>query len=151
MGRTCGRIAAILIVALIGGGASYAAPQPSEQIHNEIFNHEQQLAKAEKNKDRQYFERTLDDKLIFVAFNGLVFTKQKLVSDLTYIDVSQYSIENMKVRDLGPGAALATYDLRLNGSVAGHNLPQKQYASSVWLKVNGEWKLMFHQSTPAHH
>jgi hypothetical protein len=46
---------------------------------------------------------------------------------------------------------LVTYDLNINGKVAGHNLPAKQYASSVWVKPAGQWQLIFHQVTPAHH
>jgi hypothetical protein len=143
----------VAMVALSSGAQSRSRAEQSEvssNIQTEIYNQEHQLANAEKTKDRHYFEKTLDDKLIFVVYNGLVFTKQKIVQDLTYIDVTRYSIANMKVRALGPEAALATYDLDLNGSIAGHALPTKQYASSVWLK-NGEWRLKFHQSTPAHH
>jgi hypothetical protein len=47
---------------------------------------------------------------------------------------------------------LLTYDLRINEKVAGHQVPQKQYASSVWVKDGGQWKLLFHQgTTPANH
>jgi hypothetical protein len=124
---------------------------PAQNVQTIIYNLEHQLAQAEKQQDRSFFENELNDRLIYVAFNGLVLTKSKLVSAVSYIDVSHYRIENMKVRVLGADAALATYDLTSGGSLAGHDLPGKQYASSVWVKNGGNWQLIFHQSTPAHH
>lgn len=140
---------AMLIVGLFGGPAT--AAQHPERLQETIYNEEHQLAKAEEQKDRSYFERKLDEHLIFVAYNGLVLTKSEIVRGITYIDVSRYAIENLKVRTLGEDAALATYDLKASGSVVGHNLPAKQYASSVWVRSGGDWQLIFHQSTPAHH
>lgn len=131
-----------------------AAPKrraPSPSLQDALYNEEQQLASAEKRQDKNYLERKLDDAIIYVAYNGLVLTKAKMVDSLKYIDVAQYSIANLKVRRLGAAAGLVTYDLDLAAKVAGHGLPQKQYASSVWLKHGGQWRLIFHQSTPANH
>ncbi len=127
-------------------------PGPAgDGLQKALYNPEQQLANAEKRQDKAYFQHRLDDSLIFVGYNGLVFTKAKIVKSLNYIDVARYSIENMKVRSLGADAGLVTYDLLLSGNIAGHDLPQKQYASSVWVKKGAGWVLIFHQSTPAHH
>ncbi len=124
---------------------------PHQSVQNILHQQEQQLATAEKRQDKKYFQQKLDDNLIYVAYNGLVFTKDKILQSLNYIDVSRYSIQNTKVRPLGINAGLVTYDLLLNGSIAGHDLPKKMYASSVWVKRGGAWVLIFHQSTPAHH
>lgn len=140
----------ILLVFLLGA-SSLATAQATDPLHETIWNQEQSLAKAEKDKDRSYFEHKLDDRIIYVAYDGLVFTKSDIVKAVSYIDVSRYSIENMKVRALGSDAALATYDLVAKGSIAMHNLPDKQYTSSVCVKKGGDWLLIFHQSTPAHH
>ena len=115
------------------------------------FNLEHKLATAEKQQDKAFFQKTLDDRLVYVAYNGLVLDKAKLLSSMKYVDVNNYSMKNLKERELGPDAELVTYDLNINGDIAGRELPQKQYASSVWLKTAGGWKLVFHQATPAHH
>jgi hypothetical protein len=128
-----------------------SASLASSDLQTVIYNQEHRLAKAEQQKNRDFFNQSLDDALIYVAFNGLVFTKQQMMRDLTYIDVSDYEMENVKVRALGSSAALVTYDLKLKGKVAGHDLPSKQYASSVWVRDGHDWRLIFHQSTPAHH
>jgi hypothetical protein len=142
----------LLTIAIFASApAAFAQDRPTHSLQTQIYNEEHQLASAERSQNPSFFQQKLDPALIYVAYNGLVFTKDKLVSDLGYIDVSHYGIENMKVRSLGHGAALATYDLILNGNIAGQKLPSKQYASSVWVESGGQWKLIFHQCTPAHH
>jgi len=120
-------------------------------LQTTVYNLEHRLALAEKQQDKHFFRQVLDNRLVYVAYNGLVFDKSKLLASMKYVDVNNYSIRNLKVRALGPQAALVTYDLDINANVAGTNLPHKQYASSVWLRQAGEWKLLFHQATPAHH
>ena len=127
------------------------ANQPGRPLENTAFNLEHKLAQAEKQGDKAFFEHTLDPGLVYVAYNGLVFDKNKLLASMKYVDVNNYSMENLKIRELGPDAVLVTYDLRINAKVAGTHLPQKQYASSVWLKRAAAWKLVFHQATPADH
>jgi len=122
-----------------------------QQASDVLYNQEQQLANAEKQKDKSYFQQKLDDDLIYVAYNGLVFDKAKILESLNFIDVSSYEIKNMKVRSLAPEAGLVTYDLLLDAKIAGHDLPPKEYASSLWVKHGDNWMLVFHQVTPAHH
>lgn len=134
--------------------AQQKEPRPSQAgkaVENAAFNLEHKLAQAEKQGDKAFFERTLDPGLVYVAYNGLVFDRQKLLASMKYVDVNNYSMENLKIRELGPEAVLVTYDLKINAKVAGTHLPQKQYASSVWLKRPRAWKLVFHQATPADH
>lgn len=109
-------------------------PDPSSSLQDALYNEEQQLASAEKRQDKAYLERVLDDEIIYVAYNGLVLTKAKMVDSMKYINVAQYSIENLKVRRLGAAAGLVTYDLALDAKVAGHGLPA---SSTVWLKRGG--------------
>lgn len=143
------------------GGKAFSAPGAnaatlqkagsSGDLQSTLYNLEHRLATAEKQQDKRFFQQTLDDQLVYVAYNGLVFDKAKLLSSMKYVDVNNYSIKNLKMRSLGRHAALVTYDLDITANVAGTKLPHKQYASSVWLLNAGEWKLVFHQATPAHH
>ena len=134
--------------ALQGQAQGNASPSPGDTA---AFNLEHKLASAEKQQDKAFFQKTLDDRLVYVAYNGLVLNKAKLLSSMKYVDVNDYSMKNMKQRELGANAELVTYDLKINGDIAGRELPEKQYASSVWLKTAQGWKLVFHQATPAHH
>lgn len=131
-------------------GTAQKAPSPGS-LQTTIYNLEHRLALAEKQQNKHFFQKALDNQLVYVAYNGLVFDKAKLLASMKYVDVNNYSIKNLKLRPLGARAALVTYDLDINANVAGTKLPHKQYASSVWLLNAGEWKLVFHQATPAHH
>jgi hypothetical protein len=53
---------------------------------------------AERNHDTAAFSRLLRDQLIYVAFNGWVFTKKDVISKMRYIDVEKYDPDNIKVR-----------------------------------------------------
>lgn len=130
---------------------SHAGSATGDALQATVYNLEHRLAVAEKQQDKHFFQQVLDNQLVYVAYNGLVFDRARLLASMKYVDVNNYSIKNLKVRSLGTEAALATYDLDINANVAGTKLPHKQYASSVWLRRAGAWKLVFHQATPAHH
>jgi hypothetical protein len=144
--------AATLICVTISTTCAQSHPwSASGKVQDAVYNLEHQLAKAEKQHNKKFFETSLDNGLVYVAYNGLVFTKEKLLSSMQYIDVNHYAMENFKTRALGPDAALVTYDLKINAQIAGSQLPAKQYASSVWVRNGNGWQLIFHQTTPAQH
>lgn len=120
-------------------------------LHDQLVNNEKQLTNAEVKKSAPFFQKALAPDFIDVAYNGLVLTKETILKNLQYVNVNGAQMKNFKLRRLGKDAALITYDLDEQASVAGHKTPQKQYASSVWIDQNGHWLLVFHQVTPAEH
>ena len=90
-----------------------------------------------------------------VGFDGSQVSAEHLAEHLDGIfadhPTSPYVAKVRWVRPLGPDAALLTYDLMVHGAIAGHQLPQRLYASSVWVQRNGHWLAVLHQETPAHH
>jgi len=132
-------------------GSSPAVGTGSKELENQLVKNEERLASSEKDNDPDFLRKALADDLIYVAFNGWVFTKDKIVRDVRYIDVDQYKMENFKVRHLGPDSAVLTYDLMTKGAIAGRRLPHQLYAASVWVKKGDHWILALHQETPAHH
>ena len=138
------------ISAMRAGFFSEVAGTGTKALQNQLVANEQRLAQSEQNKDRAFLQQALADDFIYVAYNGLVFTKDKIVRAVKYMDISHYKMENFKVRSLGPQAAVLTYDLLIQGNVAGRELPQKEYASSVWIAKGGHWIAVLHQETPAH-
>ncbi|HEY7353157.1 MAG TPA: nuclear transport factor 2 family protein [Terriglobales bacterium] len=122
-----------------------------KNIEVEIKKREHALSTAEHEHNSAAFKQLLRNDLIYVAFNGWVFTKADLISKMKYIDVDEYDTENIKVRLPNPHAALITYDLKAKATIAGHDLPKKQYVSSLWIETGGKWELLFHQATPDTH
>ena len=123
----------------------------TDKLRAQLENQEKQLAGAEKSQSKTSLEDLLSRDLIFVAYNGLVFDQQNLLEKIGYLNLNQYKMENVKFRQVGPSAALITYDLLVNANVVGQKLPHKQYASSLWIKQGDRWQLLFHQATPAAH
>lgn len=146
-------ISTIVLFALISAMAGVAQQKNADEtgLRDTLAQNEQALIQAEKQHDAATFHKLLRDDLIYVAFNGWVFTKKELIAKMHYIDVQRYTPENIKLRLPSPNIALITYDLTAKANIAGHNLPHKQYVSSLWVKNSGEWQLLFHQATPATH
>lgn len=142
-------IGAILVNAFFGFGQT-SRPQGGS-LEKQLTDHELALVQAEKHHDNAAFNRLLDDRLIYVAFNGWVFTKKDVISKMHYIDVEKYDPENIKVRLPSRDTALITYDLKAKASIAGHGIPKSQYVSSLWVRKGDQWQLLFHQATPATH
>lgn len=141
----------ILVLGMAAFSVGQGTPAMSNQIRDELFNHERDLANAEKQHDKSVFEKLLARDLVYIAFNGWVFNQQELLSKMQYVDVGHYHMANMKVRTIGALAAIVTYDLDVNAELGGHGTPSKQYVSSVWVKEKDGWKLLLHQATPATH
>ena len=120
-------------------------------VHNRLYDLEHQFGQALQRKDAGFLSAHTASDFIDVAWNGLVFDKSKLLSDLAYLAISRYEMSNMKFRPLGADAGLVTYDLKIDASAAGKDAPRHQYASSVWVKREGTWMLQMHQVTPADH
>ncbi|HZR64766.1 MAG TPA: nuclear transport factor 2 family protein [Terriglobales bacterium] len=128
-----------------------ATSHKASDVRQQLVADEQALVAAEKHHDRSAFSHLLREDLIYVAFNGWVFTKKDIVSKMRYIDVDEYDPANIKVRVPAADTALITYDLKAKTSIAGHDLPKSQYVSSLWVRKNNRWQLLFHQATPATH
>ncbi len=154
-------VALVLACLLAGGWAQARKPQLKnadavedggpDPLRDELVRDEQMVADAQEQKNANVLRQALADDFLYVAYNGLVFTKPQIVKDLKYMDVSRYRMQNFKVRRLGSAAALLAYDLDIGGSIAGQDMPAKQYASSIWMNRSGRWVLIFHQETPANH
>lgn len=152
--------ALVLAYLVLIGTALAQPPQPPKtlaasssrvQLRDKLTNMEKDLAQAEQQKNKSFFDQALSPQFLMVAYNGLVFTKPELLGKLNYLDVKQYAMKNFKVRPIGRAGALLTYDLDIQASAAGRHAPSKQYASSVWVRDGHGWQLLFHQTTPANH
>jgi hypothetical protein len=147
----CLVVVLLLVCCALAAPAQIPPAARRKKVEGEVANKEHALARAERQHDSSAFKQLLRNDLIYVAFNGWVFTKADLISKMKYIDVDKYDTENVKVRLPNPHAALITYDLKAKASIAGHELPNKQYVSSLWVETRGKWELLFHQATPDTH
>lgn len=146
-------LATFLAATAVAQSAAPAAalPAASQSVKDLLYNDEQKLGAAEQKKNTAIFEQLLAPDFRQVMFNGMNLTRDQVLKDMKYIDVSHYVIKNVNYRALGPDAALLTYDLDIQASAAGKSAPSREYACSIWQRRGGRWMLVFHQTTPAGH
>lgn len=109
------------------------------------------LATAEQNHDTACLQQTFADDLIYVAYNGVQLSKQRLLEGLSQLKISGYSMKNFSLKQLGPNNVLLTYDLEVKGSIMGSDLPPKSHATSIWESRGDRWQLIYHAETPQKH
>jgi hypothetical protein len=131
------------------------ASQPSETdsaaVRDALYNREHELWLAEQKHNSDFFQHYLTPDFTFVAFNGMVFTKDKVAEAVSHVDVRNVEVKNVKMHPLDNEVVLLNYDVVIDADVLGQKIPPAQYASSVWVKQGSDWMLAFHQTTPAHH
>lgn len=131
--------------------ATPAEPTPEKSIQDELYNKENELGQAQRDHNATFFEQNLAGDFLYVAFNGLVLTKDKIVDALQHLQITTYEIHNVKFRPLGANAMQLAYDLTVQGDISGVPIPRQMYATSIWIKAGDSWRLAYHQTTPARH
>lgn len=86
----------------------------------------------------------LHDEFIEFGSTGRVYNKQILVDMLSSERPSTVTIRDFSVRQLASDTALVTY--RTVGQSG-----QEARRSSVWVREDGAWKMVFHQGTRISH
>jgi hypothetical protein len=83
----------------------------------------------------------------FVEFggSGRVFGKQQIVEALRVESPVRRTLADFRARWLAPGVVLVTYRVSRHDADGGA-VPSLR--SSVWERVEGRWRLVFHQGTP---
>lgn len=146
------RFALSILVVTIAASAQAPAPtKPPNPLAQNLIAAETRFIAAAKKHDADYFKRTLTDDYLFVGYDGQLHDRQEVLGERSSdaLDLMPY---NMKVVELGDGAALVTYDVVLHVPPEEDQGPPPRYQhwSSLWTRQGGQWKLKFQQSTPTH-
>jgi hypothetical protein len=87
----------------------------------------------------------LDDDFVEFGSSGRIYDKRQVLYHLSRQVPAVLAIQEFRVFELGPDAALVTYRARAD---SGKGRDEKySLRSSVWVQRAGEWKLIFHQGT----
>lgn len=74
-------------------------------------------------------------------------TREESLKTLPDLKLKEYAASKMKITKLGPDAALVTYSLGMKGTYKGKDVPEKSFASAVWVRKDGKWLEAFYQET----
>ncbi|MBA4187157.1 MAG: hypothetical protein C0467_03980 [Planctomycetaceae bacterium] len=75
-------------------------------------------------------------------------TRDESLKTLPELKLKEYAVSGMKVTLLSTEVALVTYSLGLKGTYKGKDVPEKNFASAVWVRKEGKWLEAYYQETP---
>lgn len=83
------------------------------------------------------------DDFIEFGSSGRVYNKNEIRAFLLSSEAPVPELKNFSVRDIGNNTFLVTYISEKNDTFT--------LRTSIWEEINGKWKILFHQGTPATH
>lgn len=102
---------------------------------------ERELGGSETRKDPGRIQELLSEEFLEFGSSGKVIRKRDFLESANRPDTTMYQLSDFSFRSLGESHILVTYR-----SVT--SPPQQvAYRSSIWVKENGKWRLLHHQST----
>ena len=111
---------------------------------DEIQALEEKLLSAEFRRDREAVAALLAEDFREFGSSGRVWSKQQILDQLATEEPFEAEIEDFEAMGLAADAVLVTYKvtLRRKGAESASSL-----RSSIWLKREGRWRILFHQGT----
>ena len=114
------------------------------QLHAHLFALEQELQGCSTRSDAERLGHLLADDFVEFGASGTVWgSKAEVIAGLQDEVFSPRGMSGFTVKMLSRGVALVTYRGHRQG--VGDSL-----RSSVWREEHGQWRMVFHQGTPAH-
>jgi hypothetical protein len=116
-----------------------------EGVAEHIRSLELRLLDPEVRASSEALAPLLADDFLEFGSSGRVFDKTGITARLVGQSGPELSLDDFAARRLAPDVVLATYRARIRGlgSAERHSL-----RSSVWIRRNGRWQMLFHQGTP---
>ena len=98
---------------------------------------------AFKDKKPDDFKKLVSANVVAVYAEGMS-DMQKELADMQKWDMKSFAISDYKVTSDGPGTAVATYKVAVEGTYDEKDQSGTYNAASVWKKQKGEWQAIFH-------
>lgn len=109
---------------------------------------EESLWRAETRFDREYLARVYADDFDEFGRSGRHWSREaSIAADIEAFE-TVLPLPHLRIRGLGPDVALLTYRSETTYPAEGVTLVANR--SSLWQRIEGEWRLRFHQGTPTH-
>ena len=87
----------------------------------------------------------LADEFVEFGSSGRAYNKKQILFALRKQIPGRLTIEEFRVREISPAAALVTY--RARAESADHKTEKSSLRSSVWVQRENGWQMIFHQGT----
>jgi hypothetical protein len=115
-------------------------------VAEQLLELEKKLLDPELRKNADKLAPLLGDDFVEFGSSGHAYDKRRTLFLLRKQQPKKLVIEEFRVIEIGPSAALVTYRA---GSESGRVEGAKySLRSSLWMQRNGAWQMVFHQGTP---
>ncbi|HXF79509.1 MAG TPA: DUF4440 domain-containing protein [Usitatibacter sp.] len=109
-------------------------------LRKHLFDLEQRLAAPAARISRQEAEELLAEEFVEFGSSGRVLDRASVVAAAATEKPSAWSIADFKVTSLSEDVALATY-------IATRGTGGSTLRCSIWKRIDGRWRMAFHQGT----
>jgi hypothetical protein len=129
--------------------AATATATPAGVSQADIEGKERQVWDAIKAKNWDAFAAFMTDDFVLVSPDGAL-TKAQMMEGIRKYDMTEYSFSDVRFIKVDDDLVVLAYTTREKSSYDGKPEPDKpSYASSAWVRRNGQWLAAFHQETTA--
>ena len=107
---------------------------------------EERLLQAGVRQSANDVAELLADDFVELGSSGRIFDKQATIDALQHESTVEIRLTDYRARILAPDVILVTY--RAVRSASAPAQATQSLRSSVWKRLDGRWRLVFHQGTP---
>ncbi len=113
--------------------------EPIADVAQELRALEEYLLRSDVRANPDLLQAVLDDDFVEFGSSGRIFDKRSITHALAQEAPWQYTLSEFHATTLSEEVVLVTYRLNI--------AEIKTLRSSLWKRVNGTWKIVFHQGT----
>src|SRR5262245_49408140 len=118
----------------------------SELSEQDIRQLEESHLRPETRSNRAAMERLLAADFIEIGSSGRVIDRSDVLAAMPLDSPYRFAISDFSARSLRDEIVLTTY--RLSVQMSEHADVQVTLRSSIWVRRDGRWQMVFHQGTP---
>jgi hypothetical protein len=118
---------------------------PSLEV--ELRELEERLLAPQLRRSNEALSDMLAESFLEFSSSGRRYDKQQVIAVLASESAAQWSLSEFKVVSLAADVALTTYTAARH--TGDEQAPVRSLRSSVWQRINGRWRIAFHQGTLA--
>jgi hypothetical protein len=118
-----------------------------ETLAQRLYRLENHLLKPDVRRSSADVAALLADDFVEFGSGGRVYDRKAILEELATESPIQFSITDFRLLQLTPDIALVTY--RATATMDGREGVSHSLRSSIWKRLDGSWRMIFHQGTPA--
>lgn len=118
----------------------------SSLLADHIRSLEESLLSPAVRSSAEALSQLLAEEFIEFGSSGLRFERQEIIDSLAVESGVRFALSDFALRPLAPDVALATYQVARAPAAGG--TARRSWRSSVWQRIDGRWRMLFHQGTP---